>query len=95
MAVKLNPEKSADVNTVAGFRFPDTGEAFTVHVRRGVAEIQPQFPKNPDISVTVDSGVWKEIAAGMRSPALAILKDMKKEGGILNLIKFLKLFKSD
>ena len=95
MAVKLNPEKSAFVNTVAGFRFPDTGEAFTVHVRRGVAEIQPRFPKNPDISVTVDSDVWKEIAAGMRSPALAILKDMKKEGGTLNLIKFLKLFKSD
>jgi len=95
MAVKLNPEKSADVNTVAGFRFPDSGEAFTVHVRRGVAEIKPRFPKNPDISVTVDSDVWKEIAAGIRSPALAIFKDMKKEGGTLNLIKFLKLFESD
>jgi len=93
MAVKLDPEKSADVDMVAGFRFPDAGEAFTVHVRHGVAEIQPRFPENPDISVTVDSVVWKEIAAGMRSPALAIVKDMKKEGGTLNLIKFLKLFK--
>ena len=94
MAVKLDPIKSSDIDMVAGFRFPDTGEAFTVHVRRGVAEIQPRFPGNPDISVVVDSVVWKEIAVGMRSPALAIVKDMEKEGGTWNIIKFLRLFKS-
>lgn len=95
MAVKLNPEKSADVNTVAGFRFPDTGEAFTVHVRRGVAEIQPRFPENPDISITVNSNVWKEVVAGLRSPALALVKDMDKQGGTWNIVKFLNLFKDD
>ncbi|MBE9545558.1 MAG: MBL fold metallo-hydrolase [Proteobacteria bacterium] len=95
MAVKLIPEKSIDVDIVAGFRFPDTGEAFTVHVRRGVAEIQPQFPENPDISLTVDSTVWKEVATGFRNPALALIKDVDKEGGTLEIIKFLSLFKSD
>ena len=71
MAVRLDPVKSADVNTVAGFRFPDTGQAFTVHVRRGVAEIQPSFPENPDLTVSVVFTTWTEIAAGIRSPGKA------------------------
>jgi alkyl sulfatase BDS1-like metallo-beta-lactamase superfamily hydrolase len=95
MAVNLDPEKSADVDVIAGFRFPDTGQAYTVHVRRGVAEIQPKFPDNPDISLTVDSNVWKEVVTGFRNPAVALVKDVDKEGGTLKIIKFLNLFKSD
>jgi len=95
MAVNLDPEKSADVDIVAGFRFPDAGEAFTVHVRRGVAEIQPVYPDNPDISLSVDSKVWKEVVTGFRNPAVALVKDVDKEGGTLKIIKFLSLFKSD
>ena len=92
LAVRLDPEKSARVDQIVGFRFPDTGEAFRVHVRRGVAEIQPRFPGKPDIAVAVDSKVWKEMAAGIRNPVLTMGKDMKVEGGILNLIRFLKMF---
>jgi alkyl sulfatase BDS1-like metallo-beta-lactamase superfamily hydrolase len=95
MAVNLDPEKSADVDIVAGFRFPDTGEVYTVHVRRGIAEIQPQFSANPDISLTVDSNVWKEVVTGLRNPAIALVKDVDKEGGILEIVKFLSLFKSE
>ena len=93
MAVSLNPDKSADVDMIAGFRFPDTGEAFTVHVRHGVAEIQPKFPDNPDISLTVDSIVWKEVVTGFRNPAVALVKDVDKEGGTIKIINFLSLFK--
>jgi alkyl sulfatase BDS1-like metallo-beta-lactamase superfamily hydrolase len=93
MAVNLNPVKSAEIDRIVGFKFPDTNEAFTVHVRRGVAEIQPRFPKNPDISVTVNSIVWKEVAAGLRNPTVALFKDIEKEGSLLNLIEFLRLFK--
>jgi alkyl sulfatase BDS1-like metallo-beta-lactamase superfamily hydrolase len=92
MAVKLDPEKSIDVDTIAGFRFPDTGEAYTVHVRRGVAEIRPQFPDNPVISLTVDAAVWKEVVTGVRNPAVALVKDVDKEGGIVEIVRFLKLF---
>jgi alkyl sulfatase BDS1-like metallo-beta-lactamase superfamily hydrolase len=95
MAVNLNPEKSADMDIIAGFRFPDAGEAYTVHVRKGVAEIRPEFPANPDISLTVDSKVWKEVVTGFRNPALALVKDVDKEGGTLKIVKFLSLFKSD
>lgn len=96
LAVSLDPIKSADTDTKVGFRFPDTKEAYTVHVRRGVAEIQPEFPANPDNTVIVDSTVWKEIAAGIRNPALAVVKgDLKIEGGTIDLVRFLALFKSD
>ncbi len=93
MAVTLNAEKSADTNTVVGFRFPDVGEAFTLHVRRSICEVQPVFPKSPDVTVTVDSTIWKEIVAGLRSPAVALAKgNVKVEGGTLNLVKFLGQF---
>lgn len=94
MAVRLNPQKSMDVNKCVGFRFPDTGQAYTVHVRSCVAEIQPRFPDNPDMVVTVDSDVWKELAAEIRNPVLALAKgDIKVKGGLINLVKFLDLFK--
>ena len=68
MPVRIDPVKSADTNTVVGFRFPDTGEAFTVHVRQGVAEVESQFPDKPDIVVTTNSSAWKEIVAGLQNP---------------------------
>ena len=92
MAVRLNPEKSANVDQVVGFRFPDTGEAYTVHVRRGVAEVRPRFPKDPEISVTVDSHIWKEIAARIRNPTAAVLKGDLKIDGALDMVKFQRLF---
>jgi alkyl sulfatase BDS1-like metallo-beta-lactamase superfamily hydrolase len=95
MAVRLNPDMSSETDTVAGFRFPDTNEAFTVHVRRGVAEIRPVFPAKPEISITVESTIWKEIASGLRNPALALFKDVEKEGGIIKIIGFLSLFKEE
>jgi len=93
LAVKLDPVKSADVDKIVGFKFPDTGAAYTVHVRKGVAEIQPRFLENSEIIVTVDENVWKEIAAKMRNPAIALLKgDVSVEGGTFDLVKFLGLF---
>ncbi len=80
---------------MAGFRFPDTGEAYTVHVRRDAAEIRPEFPENPAITISVDSKVWKEIAAGARNPAAALFTEMDKEGGTLNIVRFLSLFKEE
>ena len=96
MAVNLNPEKSSQTDTVVGFRFPDVKEAYTVHVRRGVAEIQPRFPEKPDITVTVDSKIWKEIAAKVTNPIVAYGKgEIDIEGGKLKLVKFLGLFKAE
>jgi alkyl sulfatase BDS1-like metallo-beta-lactamase superfamily hydrolase len=94
MGARLNPDKSADVRRTVGFRFPDTGEAYTVQVRRGVAFIEPVFPAKADITVSLNSGLWKEIAAQTASPAVALAKgDVKIEGGLVNLVKFLSLFR--
>jgi alkyl sulfatase BDS1-like metallo-beta-lactamase superfamily hydrolase len=93
LAVRLDPVKSADVEQIVGYRFVDTGEEFTVHVRRGVAEVQARFPDNPDIVVTTKSKVFKQIALQMRSPAAAVIKrDIQIEGGVFNLAAFMRMF---
>ena len=43
LRVNLNPHASAHLDQRVGFSFPDTGEAFTIHVRRGVAGIKPDL----------------------------------------------------
>lgn len=94
MGAKLNPEKSKDIVQTVGFRFPDTRESFTVEVRRGVAFIEPHFPRKADITLTIDSKIWKEVVAKLANPALVLAKgEAKIEGGVINMIKFLNLFR--
>lgn len=95
LAVRLDPEKSADVDQKVAFLFPDAGEAYTVHVRRGVAEVRDR-DTGAEMRVTVDANVWKEVAAGLRSPAVAFAKgEIKVDGGTLDLVGFLGLFERD
>jgi len=43
----------------------------------------------------VDAVVWKEIAAKLRNPAMALLKgDIAIEGGTFDLVGFLRLFET-
>ena len=93
MPTNLDPEKSADVDTVVGFRFPDVDEGYTIHVRRGVAEFQPSFPESPDLSFSVDSTTWKKIVLGQRNPAVAFASgDVEITGGTVEALLFLRLF---
>jgi len=93
MGAKLDPEKSKDIVKTAGFRFTDTGEAWTVQVRRGVAFVEPAFPAKPDLVIVVPALLWKEIAAGIKNPAAAFARgDVKIEGGVMEAVKFLRLF---
>ena len=94
LPVNLDAEKSADKNVVVGFRFTDTGEAYTVHLRSGVAEVQPRFPDKPDIAVTMETLVWKEILSGRRNAAVAFAGgDVEVDGSTIELVKFLLLFR--
>jgi len=93
MGARLDPEKSLGVTKSVRFRFADTDEAYTVHVRLGVAFIEKRFAPAADITVTVDSNVWKRLAAKIDSPAAAYaMGKVKVEGGILELVRFLSLF---
>lgn len=93
MPTRLDPVRSARTDAVLGFRFPEAGEAFTVHVRRGVAEVRTGWPERADVRVTVRAELWKEIVAGMRSPLWPYLKgELRIEGGALRLARLLGLF---
>ncbi|MBW1892147.1 MAG: hypothetical protein JRI91_00420, partial [Deltaproteobacteria bacterium] len=67
MAVNLGAEKTMSIQKKVNFNFPDTKEAYSVYLRNGVAEIHPWLQKDPDITVTIDSLVWKEIVGIVRN----------------------------
>ena len=43
-----DPEKSKDVTKLVVFDFPDADEKWSVHVRKGIAEVQPFIFAKPD-----------------------------------------------
>ncbi|NOY69044.1 MAG: MBL fold metallo-hydrolase [Deltaproteobacteria bacterium] len=92
MAVNLDPEKSADVDMKVGFIFPDTGEKYTIAVRHGVCEITPDLVSKPDITVTVESVIWKEMLAKLRRPLVTIATEFDISGGKVAFLKFMAMF---
>lgn len=98
MAVNLNPESSADLDQRVGMTFFDTGEAFSIHVRHGVAEIRQRTQEELarmdfDIKVTADSRAWKEMLGKVRNPLLTLVGFRYEKGNALSFGKFLKMFK--
>ncbi len=94
MTVRLDAAKSLDVDRKVAFRFPDANEEYTLHVRRGVAELSPEAAKDADITVTTDSMVWKRILAGKRNLVAAYAAgEMEIEGSSIELARFLLLFR--
>jgi len=95
MAVKLDPAASADKEITAVFKITDAGQAFTVMVRRGVAEIRPEGVDEADLVIRVEEKVWKEVALGVRNSLLALAKgEIKVDGNkILKIKEFVGLFK--
>lgn len=97
MPVHLDPVKSAGVDTLMAFRFTDTGEAYGLHVRRGVAEFREGNPEDPDLSLTTDTRVWIDIVLGRRGvPAALASGDLEIGGGIGQVpavLRFLSLFR--
>ena len=65
MTVRLDAGKALDVDRKVTFRFPDADQDYTLHVRRGVAELSPRAADDADITVTTDSMVWKRILAAI------------------------------
>ncbi len=99
MPVNLVPEKAAEADTVIGFRFTDTAEEFTLHVRRGVAEFQDGWPEAPDVGLQTTTAVWTDIATQQRSLPLAIAGfDVRVTTGMLTiprLLSTLAMFRDD
>ncbi|MBM9520837.1 MBL fold metallo-hydrolase [Desulforhopalus vacuolatus] len=77
MAVGLNASKSLDENIVIGIHFTDLTNStepadYTMHLRRGIIEVQPQIADNPAFTITAESLVWKNIVLGKRGPQEAV-----------------------
>jgi alkyl sulfatase BDS1-like metallo-beta-lactamase superfamily hydrolase len=94
MPANLLYEKSADKEMVVGFKFPDVDEEYGIEIRRGVAEFKERLPDDPDVTIVVDSKVWRQIVLGLRSPVRAFASGaVKIEGSALDLVGFLRMFR--
>lgn len=97
LAANLDPAAAADVNQVVGMVFPDVGEAFSIHVRWGVAEVRARPAKEvealkPDLLVMADSRHFKEMLGGLRQPVVTLAGFDYPKGDAVAFARFLKLF---
>jgi alkyl sulfatase BDS1-like metallo-beta-lactamase superfamily hydrolase len=97
LAVNLDARAAADVNQRVGIVFPDVKEAFTIHVRHGVAEIRQCSAQDLDglkldLKVTADSAAWKEMLAKIRNPAATLAGFEYNPGNAIAFGRFLSLF---
>ncbi|TGK08569.1 MBL fold metallo-hydrolase [Leptospira fletcheri] len=92
LSARLDPVKSADLQGKVSIKFTDTGEEFTVHLRRGVAEIEERISENPNILVYANSQVWKEMLVRLTNPATALRSFEYRKGSLLEFVKFLGNF---
>ncbi len=87
-------EKCLDYNKKAVFHFTDIDKYWTIHIRRGIAEVQPFAMTEPDLEIETTSFVWKEILAEIRNPvkALATGEIKVKRGGVTGFATFMGKF---
>lgn len=94
MTVALDPRKAADKDIRVGFRFTDTGEEWGIHVRRGVAALEPRLPVDPTMTITGTTRVWKEVLTRRRNATAAFVSgDLQVDRNRLELVRFLFLFR--
>jgi len=97
MAVNLDPVASRDLEQRVCIQFSDIDRAFSIHIRRGVAEIRPRTlaeaaQMNFEIHAVADSAVWKEMLAKLRNPLLAMAGFEYKKGNTVAMVRFMKMF---
>ena len=94
LKVNLIPEKSLDKDISILFNFIDTGKIFTIILRQGVLEVQPDLIEGFDIQVSSTEQVWKEIVVGLRSLPVALATGaITVSGEQLALISFFNSFR--
>ncbi len=98
LPVNLNAQEALEVERKVEFRFTDTGEVFTVEIRRGVAIVTPAPVDNPDLVVETTSLVWIDLLLGQRRAGVAIATGATKFPGGLGDVaafgEFMKLFRA-
>ena len=96
LPVNLNAEKSLEINKTVMFEFNDLDQIFTIHVRKGVAQLINKQIINPDIVVKTNQQELKEIFAGLKNVASISLAmtngSIDVKGGKVKFLQFLGLF---
>ena len=83
MAVKLNASKAVEegveADVVVRLRLTDMRKNgrpeppdYTLHVRKGILEVDPPNPPKPEFTVTTDSMTWKKLVLGKLTPQAAV-----------------------
>ena len=97
LPVNLNTEKSIETDKKIVFKFSDINEVFSLHIRRGVAQLSTTDIEEPDLIVNTDQQSLKEIFAGLKNVASISLAltdgTIEVEGGKMEFLKTLSLFK--
>ena len=89
----LTDRHALEMDRRIGIRFTDTGEAWTLWVRRGVLEPVPRLLDDLEMHLEVDSVIWKKMLGRQRNPAAVIAKDIRFiKGGRVAFTRFMLLF---
>jgi alkyl sulfatase BDS1-like metallo-beta-lactamase superfamily hydrolase len=94
LACNLVPEKSLESDVRVLFKFEDTGEVFTLHVRRGICEVQHRALPDPQLVVRLDADTWKACLARLKSLPASVLKgDIAiEQGSRMAFLSFMGMF---
>jgi alkyl sulfatase BDS1-like metallo-beta-lactamase superfamily hydrolase len=93
LPVRLKAEETFAIDELATFHFSDLNVHYTIHLRRGIAEVRAVDAPGAPLAVTTTSTTWKRLATKKLNPAIALATgDLQVEGGILALRRFLAFF---
>ncbi|EPG74326.1 metallo-beta-lactamase domain protein [Leptospira fainei serovar Hurstbridge str. BUT 6] len=92
LTINLDPIVSSKIDGKVSFKFKDTGEEFTIHLRKGVAEVTSKLASDPNILVYLNSQEWKEMLLRVRNPVTTLRGFEYKKGNLLEFAKFLGNF---
>jgi alkyl sulfatase BDS1-like metallo-beta-lactamase superfamily hydrolase len=93
-AVRLKAEETLDIVMTVGFRFPDTGEACGIEIRRGVAQFLEQAPQQADLTLTLDKAALDRIRLGEITMRDAVVAGTVRvsDGPVTDIERFFNYF---
>ena len=86
MSVRLKAEDTLDTRLTAGFKFPDTGEACGLEIRRAVAQFHDGLPEKTDFTMTVPKRYFLAMAFGKATLEDGLSKGIVKIEGKPELV---------
>jgi alkyl sulfatase BDS1-like metallo-beta-lactamase superfamily hydrolase len=86
MTVRLKAEDTVDTHLKAGFRFPDTGEACGLEIRRSVAQFHGRLPEETDFTLIIPKQYFLAVVFGKATLEEGMEKGIVKVEGDPKLV---------